>query len=80
MVVWRRAFECHRPEIDRPTAAAGQEKYDIGSGFGHFALGVPDVATTVASIKAAGGVLGFRVWGCSGGVPVLHPHITYSWN
>ena len=34
--------------------SAGQEKYDIGSGFGHFALGVPDVAATVASIKEAG--------------------------
>ena len=53
-------FRCHPLEID-PTAGAGQDKYDIGSGFGHFALGVPDVAATVASIKAAGGVKGSSV-------------------
>ena len=33
---------------------AGEEKYDVGTGFGHFALGVPDVYATVASIKEAG--------------------------
>ncbi|KAK9824398.1 hypothetical protein WJX72_010013 [[Myrmecia] bisecta] len=33
----------------------GKDSYDLGSGFGHFALGVPDVYKTVDSIKAAGG-------------------------
>jgi hypothetical protein len=33
----------------------GKESYDLGSGFGHFALAVPDVYKTVDSIKSAGG-------------------------
>ena len=32
----------------------GKDSYNIGSGFGHFALRVPDVYKTVDSIKAAG--------------------------
>jgi len=31
------------------------EPYDIGSGFGHLAVGVPDVAATCERIKAGGG-------------------------
>jgi lactoylglutathione lyase len=33
----------------------GVTSYEIGTAFGHLALGVPDVAATCASIKAAGG-------------------------
>ncbi len=33
----------------------GTTSYEIGTAFGHLALGVPDVAATCASIKAAGG-------------------------
>lgn len=29
--------------------------YDLGSGFGHFAVGVPDVAAAVERIRAGGG-------------------------
>ena len=32
----------------------GKDSYNIGSGFGHFALRVEDVYKTVESIKAAG--------------------------
>jgi lactoylglutathione lyase len=32
----------------------GVEKYDIGSGFGHLAIGMPDVAGTCAKLRAAG--------------------------
>ena len=35
----------------------GKDSYNIGSGFGHFALRVPDVYKTVDSIKAAGELL-----------------------
>lgn len=31
------------------------EDYDIGTGFGHFAVGVPDVAAAVERIRAGGG-------------------------
>ena len=33
----------------------GTEKYDLGSAFGHLAIGVPDVAAACESIRAAGG-------------------------
>ena len=33
----------------------GVEKYDLGSAFGHIALGVSDVAATCERIRAAGG-------------------------
>ena len=33
----------------------GKDSYNIGSGFGHFALRVEDVYKTVDSIKSAGG-------------------------
>lgn len=34
----------------------GQDNgYDLGSGFGHFAVGVPDVAAAVERIRAGGG-------------------------
>lgn len=32
-----------------------QDRYDIGNGFGHIALGVPDVAETCEAIRAKGG-------------------------
>jgi len=53
------AFLGYGPEGDRffsleLTYNYGKESYDLGSGFGHFALGVPDVYKTVDSIKAAG--------------------------
>lgn len=31
------------------------EGYDVGTGFGHFAVGVPDVADTVRRVRAGGG-------------------------
>lgn len=34
----------------------GQDSgYDVGTGFGHFAVGVPDVASAVERIRAGGG-------------------------
>ena len=33
----------------------GVDEYDIGTAFGHLALGVPDVAAVCASIRDAGG-------------------------
>ncbi|GBR50097.1 lactoylglutathione lyase [Neokomagataea thailandica NBRC 106555] len=29
--------------------------YEVGTGFGHFAVGVPDVAATVESVRSGGG-------------------------
>jgi lactoylglutathione lyase len=33
----------------------GVDEYEIGTAFGHLAIGVPDVATTCESVRAAGG-------------------------
>ena len=33
----------------------GVDRYELGTAYGHIALGVPDVAESVAKIKAAGG-------------------------
>ena len=33
----------------------GVEKYEMGNGFGHLAISVPDAAAACAAIKAAGG-------------------------
>ncbi len=32
----------------------GVEKYDVGTGYGHIAIGVPDVYQTCAELRAAG--------------------------
>lgn len=50
----------------------GKDSYNIGSGFGHFALRVEDVYKTVDSIKSAGG----RLAGCACAAPLLHSHAT----
>ena len=50
----------------------GKDSYNIGSGFGHFALRVEDVYKTVDSIKSAGG----RRAGCACATPLLSaPHL-----
>jgi lactoylglutathione lyase len=33
----------------------GVEKYDLGNGFGHLAVGVPDVAAACEAVRAGGG-------------------------
>eukprot|EP00884_Botryococcus_braunii_P010067 jgi/Botrbrau1/19061/Bobra.0100s0085.1 len=49
----------------------GVESYDIGTGFGHFALGVPDVYKTVDSIKSAGGKVSRDAGPVKGGTSVI---------
>ena len=36
----------------------GVEKYEVGSGFGHLAIGVPDVAATCAAVRTKASALG----------------------
>jgi lactoylglutathione lyase len=33
----------------------GVEKYDLGTGFGHLAIGVPDIKAAVEKVRASGG-------------------------
>ena len=35
----------------------GVEKYDLGSAFGHLAIGVPDVAATCEAVRNGGGIV-----------------------
>ena len=59
----------------------GVDSYDLGTGFGHFALAVPDVYKTVESIKSAGVQCGAVLsLGCCfvmrrPGIPFLESHI-----
>ncbi|MGK7950983.1 MAG: lactoylglutathione lyase [Xenococcaceae cyanobacterium] len=53
------AFVGYGDEADRPvielTYNWGTEKYDLGNGYGHIALGVDDIYGTCEKIKSLGG-------------------------
>ena len=49
----------------------GVEKYELGTAYGHIALGVPDVAESVARIKAAGGNVTREPGPVKGGTTVI---------
>ncbi len=49
----------------------GVEHYELGSAFGHIALGVPDVAGACARIKAAGGNVSREAGPVKGGTTVI---------
>lgn len=49
----------------------GVESYDLGTAYGHIALGVPDVAAACDKIKAAGGVVTREAGPVKGGTTVI---------
>ena len=49
----------------------GVENYDMGSAFGHIALGVPDAYAACEKIKAAGGNVTREAGPVKGGVTVI---------
>ena len=49
----------------------GVESYEMGTAYGHIALGVPDVAESVAKIKAAGGNVTREPGPVKGGTTVI---------
>ncbi len=49
----------------------GIESYDLGTAYGHIALGVPDVAAACDKIKAAGGVVTREAGPVKGGTTVI---------
>ena len=55
---YRNAFMGYGPEDTNfcleLTENYGKDTYDLGTGFGHFALALPDVYKTCESIKKAG--------------------------
>lgn len=49
----------------------GVDHYDLGSAYGHIALGVPDVAASCAAIRAAGGKVVREAGPVKGGSTVI---------
>ncbi len=49
----------------------GVDSYDLGTAFGHLAIGVPDVAATCERIKAAGGRVPREAGPVKGGTTVI---------
>jgi lactoylglutathione lyase len=49
----------------------GVADYEIGSGFGHLALGVPDVAAVCDSVRGAGGKVTREPGPVKGGTSVI---------
>lgn len=49
----------------------GVSSYDLGGGYGHIALGVPDVAATCEAIRAAGGTITREPGPVQGGQSVI---------
>ena len=49
----------------------GVEKYELGTAFGHLALGVPDVAAACERIRGAGGKVVREVGPVKGGTTVI---------
>ncbi len=49
----------------------GVESYELGTAYGHIALGVPDVADSVAKIRAAGGNVTREPGPVKGGTTVI---------
>ena len=49
----------------------GVERYDIGSGYGHVAIGVPDAAAACAAVKAKGGTVTREAGPVKGGTTVI---------
>ncbi|MFO1395924.1 MAG: lactoylglutathione lyase [Burkholderiales bacterium] len=54
------ASDPHGPEIEL-TYNYGVDRYDVGSGYGHIAVEVPDAAAACASARAATATCGGRV-------------------
>ena len=49
----------------------GVSSYDLGTAYGHIAIGVPDVAATCAKIRAAGGTVTREPGPVKGGTTVI---------
>ena len=49
----------------------GVEKYDLGSAYGHIAIGVPDAAKACAAVRAQGGKVTREAGPVKGGTTVI---------
>jgi lactoylglutathione lyase len=49
----------------------GVDRYDLGSGFGHVAIGVPDVAAACQQVRGAGGTVTREPGPVKGGTTVI---------
>jgi len=69
------AFIGYGPESEHAvlelTYNHGVNSYELGSGFGHVAIGVPDVRATCEKIRAAGGAITREAGPVKGGATVI---------
>ncbi len=69
------AFIGYGPESEHAvlelTYNHGVNSYELGSGFGHVAIGVPDVRATCEKIRAAGGAITREAGPVKGGTTVI---------
>ena len=49
----------------------GVDRYDVGTGFGHIAIAVPDAAAACAAVRAAGGTVTRDAGPVKGGATVI---------
>ena len=49
----------------------GVDRYDLGSGYGHVAIGVPDVAAACNAVKAKGGTVTREAGPVKGGTTII---------
>jgi lactoylglutathione lyase len=49
----------------------GVDRYDVGTGFGHIAIAVPDAAAACAAVRAAGGTVTREAGPVKGGATVI---------
>jgi lactoylglutathione lyase len=49
----------------------GVDRYDLGSGFGHVAIGVPDIAAACQKVRGAGGAVTREPGPVKGGTSVI---------
>lgn len=59
--------------LNHPTShlSSGVDSYDLGTGFGHFGLAVPDVAAVAEKARAAGGRVTREPGPVKGGTTVI---------
>jgi lactoylglutathione lyase len=58
------------PEIEL-TYNYGVERYELGTAFGHLAIGAPDIAAVCESVRAAGGAVTREPGAVKGGTTVI---------
>jgi len=72
---YKLAFLGYGPGVDGPeielTYNYGVDRYELGTAFGHLAIGAPDIAAVCDSVRAAGGTVTREPGPVKGGTTVI---------